>query len=198
MCVVVRENYWGKGKLYVPLLGGLSRVSQDTRTRHRHCHRALVRHGSHLSRNRLNLEPWFCYWLASALSSLTCLVLKIGAILEGRDTISSERAEDSLTAGVLRDASRAWQCTSMIPPFGRLKQEGCLGSTIKTKLNRKAGTAEAQFCQRFPTLVSLGAQGLRSRRPFCSAMAMGCRGAWDAQAKRRSAVSVVQTPMLFM
>lgn len=114
MCVVVRENYRGKGKLYVPLLGGLSRVSQDTRTRHGHCHRALVRHGSHLSRNRLNLEPWFCYWLASALSSLTCLVLKIGAILEGRDTISNERAEDSLTAGVLRDASRAWQCTSMI------------------------------------------------------------------------------------
>lgn len=148
MCVVVRENYRGKGKLYVPLLGGLSRVSQDTRTRHRHCHRALVRHGSHLSRNRLNLEPWFCYWLASALRSLTCLVLKIGAILEGRDTISSERAEDSLTAGVLKDASRAWQCTSMIPSFGRLKQEGCLGSTIKTKLNRKAGTAEAQFCQR--------------------------------------------------
>lgn len=123
-------------------------MSQDTRAKHGHCHRALVRHGSHLSRNRLNLEPWFCYWLVSALSSLTCLMLKTGAILAGRDTISNERAGDSLTARVLRDASQAWQCTSMIPPFGRLKQEGCLGSTLKTKLNRKAGTAEAQFCQR--------------------------------------------------
>lgn len=83
VCVVVRENYQGKSILYVPLLGGVSRVSQDTRTRHGHCYRALVRHGSHLRRNRLNLEPWFYYWLTSALSSLTCLVLKTGTILAG-------------------------------------------------------------------------------------------------------------------
>ena len=114
VCVVVRENYQGKSILYVPLLGGVSRVSQDTRTRHGHCYMALVRHGSHFSRNSLHLEPWFCYWLASALSSLTCLVLKTGttgwlSILVGQEAISYERAEDSLTAGVLRDASQAWQ-----------------------------------------------------------------------------------------
>ena len=83
VCVVVRENYQGKSILYVPLLGGVSRVSQDTRTRHGPCYRALVRHDSHLSRNRLNLVPWFCYWLASALSSLTCLVLKTGTTRAG-------------------------------------------------------------------------------------------------------------------
>lgn len=57
VCVVVRENYRGKGIVYVPLLGGVSRVSQDTITRHGHCYRALMRHSSHLSRNRLNPEP---------------------------------------------------------------------------------------------------------------------------------------------
>lgn len=59
VCVVARENYQGDGTLHVPLLGGVSRVSQDTRTRNGHGYRALMRHGTNFIRKRLDLERWF-------------------------------------------------------------------------------------------------------------------------------------------